>query len=42
MVNENSTRIWTNGYIVLGASTRIPVQEVSVDLSRDLIIGCPR
>ena len=36
MVNENSTRIWTNGYIVLGASTRIPVQEVSVDLSRDL------
>ena len=36
MADEDATRIWTNGYIVLGASTRIPVQEVSVDLSRDL------
>lgn len=36
MANENATRIWVNGYIVLGKNTRIPVQEVSVDLSRDL------
>lgn len=36
MADENSTQIWTNGYIVLGASTRIPVEEVSIDLSRDL------
>ena len=36
MANEDATKIWTNGYIVLGTSTRIPVQEVSIDLSRDL------
>ncbi len=36
MADENATRLWTNGYIVLGKSTRIPVQEISVDLSRDL------
>lgn len=36
MADENATRIWVNGYIVLGKHTRIPVQEVSVDLSRDL------
>lgn len=36
MANEDATKIWVNGYIVIGKSTRIPVQEVSVDLSRDL------
>ena len=36
MVNEDSMRLWTNGYIVLGANTRVSVQEVSIDLSRDL------
>ena len=36
MANEDATKIWVNGYIVVGKSTRIPVQEVSVDLSRDL------
>ena len=36
MANENSTRLWLNGYIVLGKNTRIQVEEVSVDLQRDL------
>ena len=36
MVNDNANRLWVNGYIILGKNTRIPVQEVSVDLSRDL------
>jgi hypothetical protein len=36
MANENSTRLWVNGYILLGQKTRIEVEEVSVDLSRDL------
>ena len=36
MVSESANRIWINGYIILGKSTRIPVQEISVDLSRDL------
>lgn len=36
MVNDDSMRLWTNGYIVLGANTRVSVQEVSIDLSRDL------
>lgn len=36
MVNENATRLWTNGYLILGKSTRIEVEEVSIDLSRDL------
>lgn len=36
MANDDATKIWVNGYIVIGKSTRIPVQEVSVDLSRDL------
>lgn len=36
MANEDATRLWTNGYIVLGKNTRIEVEEVSVDLSRDL------
>ncbi len=36
MADENATRIWTNGYIIIGKSTRIEVEEVSVDLSRDL------
>lgn len=36
MVNENATKLWINGYIVLGKSTRIPVEEVSIELSRDL------
>lgn len=36
MANENSTRLWVNGYILLGKKTRIEVEEVSVDLSRDL------
>lgn len=36
MANEDSTRLWTNGYIILGKNTRIEVEEVSVDLSRDL------
>lgn len=36
MANDDSNRLWVNGYIVLGRSTRIPVQEVSVDLTRDL------
>ena len=36
MVNEDATKLWTNGYIVLGKNTRIEVEEVSVDLSRDL------
>ena len=35
-MDENATRLWLNGYILIGTSTRIPVQEVSVDLSRDL------
>ena len=38
MADENATRLWTNGYIVLGKSTRIPVQEVSIDLSRDFTL----
>ena len=36
MASEDANRLWVNGYIILGKSTRIPVQEVSVDLSRDL------
>lgn len=36
MANEDATKLWTNGYIVLGKNTRIEVEEVSVDLSRDL------
>lgn len=36
MASESANRIWINGYIILGKSTRIPVQEISVDLSRDL------
>jgi hypothetical protein len=36
MANEDSTRLWVNGYIVLGKKTRMEVEEVSVDLSRDL------
>lgn len=36
MADENATRIWTNGYIIIGKNTRIEVEEVSVDLSRDL------
>lgn len=36
MANDDATRLWVNGYIILGKNTRIPVQEVSVDLSRDL------
>lgn len=36
MANEDFNRLWVNGYIVLGAHTRINVEEVSVDLSRDL------
>lgn len=36
MANEDATRLWTNGYIILGKNTRIEVEEVSVDLSRDL------
>ena len=36
MANENSTRIWLNGYLILGKNTRIEVEEISVDLSRDL------
>ena len=35
MVSEDANRLWVNGYIVLGAKTRIPIQEVSVDLTRD-------
>ena len=35
MVNDDSNRLWVNGYIVLGAKTRIPVQEISIDLTRD-------
>lgn len=36
MATEDATRLWTNGYIIIGTKTRIPVQEISVDLSRDL------
>ena len=36
MADENATRIWTNGYLIIGKNTRIEVEEVSVDLSRDL------
>lgn len=36
MANEDATRLWTNGYIIIGKNTRIEVEEVSVDLSRDL------
>ena len=36
MADETNTQLWINGYIVIGNSTRIPVEEVSVDLSRDL------
>lgn len=36
MANEDFNRLWVNGYIVLGTHTRINVEEVSVDLSRDL------
>ncbi len=36
MANEDATRLWTNGYIILGKNTRIEVEEVSIDLSRDL------
>lgn len=36
MANENSTRLWLNGYLILGKNTRIEVEEISVDLSRDL------
>ena len=36
MATEDATRLWTNGYIIIGNKTRIPVQEISVDLSRDL------
>ena len=36
MANEDFNRLWVNGYIVLGQHTRINVEEVSVDLSRDL------
>ena len=36
MANEDATRLWTNGYILLGKNTRIEVEEVSIDLSRDL------
>lgn len=36
MANEDFNRLWVNGYIVLGAHTRINVEEVSIDLSRDL------
>ena len=35
MVSEDANRLWVNGYVVLGAKTRIPIQEVSVDLTRD-------
>jgi len=35
MVNEDSNRLWVNGYIILGTKTRIPIQEVSIDLTRD-------
>lgn len=36
MANEDATRLWTNGYIIIGKNTRIEVEEVSIDLSRDL------
>ena len=36
MANENATRLFLNGYIVIGKNTRIEVEEISVDLSRDL------
>lgn len=36
MANEDFNRLWVNGYIILGAHTRINVEEVSIDLSRDL------
>lgn len=36
MASDDANRLWVNGYIILGKNTRIPVQEVSVDLSRDL------
>lgn len=36
MANEDSTRLWLNGYLLLGSKTRIEVEEVSIDLSRDL------
>ena len=36
MANEDSTRLWLNGYLLLGKKTRIEVEEVSIDLSRDL------
>lgn len=36
MANEDATRIWTHGYLIFGKKTRIEVEEVSVDLSRDL------
>lgn len=36
MANENATKLWTNGYIILGKNTRIEVEEVTLDLSRDL------
>ena len=32
---EDSNRLWVNGYIILGTKTRIPIQEVSIDLTRD-------
>ena len=36
MADDKATRLWLNGYILLGQKTRIEVEEVSVDLSRDL------
>lgn len=36
MASQDATKIFTNGYIVLGKNTRIPIQEISIDLSRDL------
>ena len=36
MANDKATQLWLNGYILLGQKTRIEVEEVSVDLSRDL------
>ena len=36
MANQNATKLWVHGYILLGKKTRIEVEEVSVDLSKDL------
>ena len=36
MANEDATRLFTNGYIIIGKNTRIEVEEASIDLSRDL------